>query len=193
MPATQTGERKLAWRGKPNNRLILGSSSRASLVASDVRREVTLHMQNRADQLLAPGIERVLRQLDQDPEAPTSMHDPELHLALARLLRMRRALALAEVAPPLGAIVVGCRVQVRHEHKDKDEDEDDVQGFVIVAPGEGDPRTGRISCDSPPGQALLRRRVGDVVEALTPVGPRRLIVLHVDEWERQVSEVASDD
>jgi Transcription elongation factor, GreA/GreB, C-term len=78
---------------------------------------------------------------------------------------------------------VGCRVQVRHEHRDEDGDE--VESFVIAAPGEGDLRAGRISCDSPLGQALLRRRVGDVVEALTPVGPRRLIVLHVDESERQ--------
>jgi hypothetical protein len=152
---------------------------------SDVRREVTLHMQTRTEEVLAPGGECVpltpaalrelqaradrleaalqpmraaaqLRQLEQDPEAPTSMPDPELHLALARLARMRRALADAEVEAPVGALVV-----------------------------EGDPRAGRISCDSPLGRALLRRRVGDVVEAVPPVGPRTVIMLQVEDSEPQ--------
>lgn len=137
-------------------------------------------LQARADRLEA-AIEPVraaaqLRRLEQDPDAPASMPDPELHLALARLLRMRKTLAFAEVATSLGAIVVGCHVEVRH----RDEDEGEVESYVIVAPGEGDSRTRRISCDSPLGRALLRRRVGDVVEALTPVGPRSVIVLRVE-------------
>jgi transcription elongation GreA/GreB family factor len=115
-----------------------------------------------------------LRRFDDASEVPTGAPNAELQLALARLARMRRVLANAEVGAPAGAVVVGSRVVVRHQ------DADESESYAIVAPGAGNPRAGRISCDSPVGQALLRRRAGDVVEALTPGGPRTLIVVDVE-------------
>ncbi len=40
----------------------------------------------------------------------------------------------------------------------------------------------RVSCDSPLGQASMHRRVSDVVEVKTPIEPRKLTVLYVDEF-----------
>jgi transcription elongation GreA/GreB family factor len=42
--------------------------------------------------------------------------------------------------------------------------------FVIVSPAEAQPRTGRISRDSPLGRALLGRQVGEAVLIPAPGG-----------------------
>jgi transcription elongation factor GreA len=43
--------------------------------------------------------------------------------------------------------------------------------YTIVGPGEVSARDGRISTQSPVGSALMERRVGEVVEVQTPIGP----------------------
>jgi transcription elongation factor GreA len=43
--------------------------------------------------------------------------------------------------------------------------------YTIVGPGEISARDGRISTQSPVGSALIDRRVGEVVEVQTPMGP----------------------
>jgi len=43
--------------------------------------------------------------------------------------------------------------------------------YTIVGPGEISARDGRISTQSPVGSALMERRVGEVVEVQTPMGP----------------------
>src|SRR5947209_1171514 len=50
------------------------------------------------------------------------------------------------------------------------------QTFRIVAPNEASPSNGSLSAASPIAQALMGRRVGDVVELQTPKGPRTLTV-----------------
>jgi transcription elongation GreA/GreB family factor len=42
--------------------------------------------------------------------------------------------------------------------------------YALVIPGEGDPRGGLISVDSPVGTALLGRRVGEAVTIQAPAG-----------------------
>jgi transcription elongation GreA/GreB family factor len=115
-----------------------------------------------------------LRELDVDREAPTWVPDPELQLAVAKLAALRSSLARAEVVACSGAAVVGCRVVVRNQ-------EGNDETYVLVAPGEAATRAGRISCDSPLGRALLRRRVGDVAEVATPAGSSKLTLIHVSE------------
>src|ERR671932_236585 len=109
-----------------------------------------------------------------DRDAATSVPDPELHLVISRLGMVRRALANVEVVERAGAVVIGCSVVIRH-------DDDGEERYVLVAPGEGDPRAGRVSADSPLGRALLHHRVGDVVEVATPIGPRTFTLLQVDD------------
>jgi transcription elongation factor GreB len=60
------------------------------------------------------------------------------------------------------------------------EDEDGaVKQWRLVDKDESDPKQGRISVQSPIGQALLKRRVGDVVEAKLPRGTVELEILEI--------------
>jgi len=51
--------------------------------------------------------------------------------------------------------------------------------FTLVGEGEADPFTNRILTTSPMGQALLTRKVGDVIEVPAPRGALRYRVLEV--------------
>ena len=59
-------------------------------------------------------------------------------------------------------IDVGCRVKVHLEGKDEE--------FQVVGAPEADPTKGKISHESPLGQALLGKKVGDKIEVEAPVG-----------------------
>lgn len=59
-------------------------------------------------------------------------------------------------------IEVGCRVRVHLEDQD--------QEFQIVGAPEADPAGGKISHESPLGQALLGKKVGDKIEVDAPIG-----------------------
>jgi len=59
-------------------------------------------------------------------------------------------------------IDVGCRVRVHLEGRDEE--------FQIVGAPEADPSSGKISHESPLGQALLGKKVGDKIEVEAPVG-----------------------
>jgi transcription elongation factor GreA len=143
-------------------------------------------LQERAERLaaaLAPvRVAAQARELDSNQEAAVISPDPELQLALSRLRSMQDALSLAAVVECADAVVVGSRVTTRHE-------EDGEESYVLVAPGDGDPRAGRVSCDSPLGRALLLHRAGDVVDVTSPIGVRRLSVLSVcDNWSAHAAD-----
>ncbi|GIW08643.1 MAG: transcription elongation factor GreA [Dehalococcoidia bacterium] len=48
--------------------------------------------------------------------------------------------------------------------------------YTIVGSAEANPRAGKISNESPVGHALLGRKVGDVVQVMTPSGVEKLTV-----------------
>lgn len=70
-------------------------------------------------------------------------------------------------------VSVGMRVTVQEE-------EDEPEQFYIVGAKEADPRTGKISHESPFGRALMDHKVGDVVEAKTPNGVTRLKIVKIE-------------
>ena len=51
--------------------------------------------------------------------------------------------------------------------------------FMIRGKGEGRPEKGEISSDSPIGQAILGRKVGDEVEVPTPAGNKRFKIIRI--------------
>lgn len=108
-----------------------------------------------------------------DQEAPTVSVSGELHVLTQRRDALRAALGAAVVANEDGTVVVGSRVTVRDAEGDAD-------SYLLVPPGTGDPRAGRISPDSPLGAALLGRRAGEEVDVEAPAGAWRATIVAVD-------------
>lgn len=61
-------------------------------------------------------------------------------------------------------VTIGSEVTIREQGMDDDET------YMIVGAAEANPRAGRISNESPIGQALLGHKKGDKVRAATPSG-----------------------
>jgi len=85
---------------------------------------------------------------------------------------LRRAEIIQDVGPS-DVVRVGSTVTVREEGFD------DEETYHIVGALEADPSNGRISNESPFGQALLGARKGQVVSASVPAGTVRLKVLGI--------------
>jgi transcription elongation GreA/GreB family factor len=96
----------------------------------------------------------------------------ELQRHAQRLAALQRLLSAAQVVPQDGVVIVGSRVVVR----DADHSTD---SYTLVAPGEADPRAGRISFESPLGRALLGGRAGDTAAVSAPAGVRAVTIVEV--------------
>lgn len=82
-----------------------------------------------------------------------------------RILELEEFLKRAEVVKKkknCQQISIGCRVKVHLEGQD--------QEFEIVGATEADPSQGKVSHESPLGQALLGKKVGDKIKVATPSG-----------------------
>jgi transcription elongation factor GreA len=120
---------------------------------------------------------RLAREQGNDPTENLDLRDAIDSLALLdnRVAELRQLLATAE---PLehtvtgGEARLGSVVTVRLAR-------DEEATYTLVSPAEAAPRRGRLSIESPIGQALLGARLGDEVVAQTPDGPEHLKVTHV--------------
>jgi transcription elongation GreA/GreB family factor len=108
-----------------------------------------------------------------EADAPTFVANGELHLMERRLEKLRSVIASARVVQPEGKAVVGSTVTVR-------DGEGILDTYLLVAPGEADPRAGRVSPESPLGGALLGSRPGESVEFAAPDGAVRLDIVRVE-------------
>ncbi len=86
---------------------------------------------------------------------------------------LRNAVVIEEEAPT-GEVRLGSRVTV------VEDGEEEPETFRLVGPAEADPTNGRISYESPLGQALLGHRVGDVVAVEAPAGVLRFRILRIE-------------
>jgi len=68
---------------------------------------------------------------------------------------------------------IGSRVTIQEEDFPE-------ETYHLVGPTEADPSNGKISHESPIGQALMDHKVGDTVEAETPGGVLKLKILKID-------------
>ena len=51
--------------------------------------------------------------------------------------------------------------------------------YLLVGPDEADPSAGKLSFQSPLGRALLKRRVGEVVSVVRPMGEIEIEILSI--------------
>ncbi len=92
-----------------------------------------------------------------------------------RIQEIEAALRTAVIIENKHGDVVNIGSNVTVQEKDFDP-----ETFYVVGAKEADPRSGRISNESPIGSALMNHKAGDVVEADTPGGKIRFKILKVD-------------
>lgn len=80
---------------------------------------------------------------------------------------------IEENGPKKDKVDVGSKVTIQEEDYPE-------ETYFLVGPQEANPSKGRISHNSPIGQALLDHKAGDVVEAVTPGGNVKLKILRVE-------------
>ena len=90
-----------------------------------------------------------------------------------RVAELEDILKRVEVVKNAGAgkVAIGSTVQV---HLDGDKQE-----FKIVGAHEADPTDGKISHESPLGQSLLGKKIGDKIEVEAPVGKLTYCILKI--------------
>lgn len=98
-----------------------------------------------------------------------------------RIIELKAIIPAAHVVAPsdVSTEAIGFGTQVRVKDLEYDEEIE----YVLVGPIEANTDEDRISYESPIGQALLGRRVGDIVEFQIPAGTARYEVLEITVWE----------
>jgi transcription elongation factor GreA len=104
-----------------------------------------------------------------------------------RIERLRATLATARIAapPPEGVAALGQTVTIQFDG------DAETTRYQLVSAVESDPSARRLSVESPIGQALVGRRVGDVVDVVVPGGGRRVHVRGVEMTESEVRPAAA--
>lgn len=92
---------------------------------------------------------------DQQSVIEGRIEELEAILSKARIIDTRAAAAS-------GKIVIGAKIQVEVEGEQED--------YQLVSSAESDIASGKVSIESPLGQALLNKKVGDVAEVAIPDG-----------------------
>ena len=124
---------------------------------------------------MAERLRRAVRQGDLSENADYIMAKKAQAFLEGRIQELELLLREAIVVDPSPAsdqIQIGSTVVVV-------EDGHDPETFMVVGAKEAKPSEGRISNESPIGQALLGKRRGEVAEAVTPGGSIRLKVLEI--------------
>jgi len=85
---------------------------------------------------------------------------------------VRNAKMVEESGKVKAKVDIGCKVTCSIEGDGKIE-------FMIVGSAESDPLNGKISNESPIGQALMGKKVGDVVEVAIPAGKAKYKILSI--------------
>ncbi|PJE75778.1 transcription elongation factor GreA [Candidatus Uhrbacteria bacterium CG10_big_fil_rev_8_21_14_0_10_48_11] len=95
----------------------------------------------------------------------------------ARILELEHILKTAEVvskeeAKGAVAVTVGSKVEVKAEDGSQ-------RSYTIVGVNEADPKAGKVTNESPIGQALYGEAVGAIVEVKTPSGTKALTIVSI--------------
>ena len=99
----------------------------------------------------------------------------DLAMVQGRIEELEELLARASVIknPPKRLVVdLGCKVTVTHDNSETT--------FILVGDYEADPQKRKISHDSPLGQALIGKKVGEKVEFEAPVGKVIYTIKRID-------------
>lgn len=93
-----------------------------------------------------------------------------------RVRFIQKRLDSCEVVRPSDSLLDSVRFGATVRVQDEDENQ---REYMLVGPDESEPGAGRISFQSPIGRALLKKRVGDVVQVQRPAGDIELEILEI--------------
>lgn len=126
-----------------------------------------------------------LRELLEDARADRTADDDERAAALslldeharteARLAELTAILESAVDAPPAAADVVSVGTVVKVKDADGA-----VESYTVVTPAEASPSAGRVSINSPLGQALAGHKVGDRATVAAPSGSWEVEIVSIE-------------
>jgi transcription elongation factor GreA len=119
---------------------------------------------------------RDLGDLSENAEYHAAREDQGLLQAKINMLRdqLARAVILETANLPRDTVTFGSKVTV------KDMDTKDEEVFELVGPGQEDADKNRILSNSPIGQGLLGKRVGEVADIAVPVGTIHFKVMKIE-------------
>jgi transcription elongation factor GreA len=127
---------------------------------------------------LAERLHHAIQQGDLSENADYQLGKEEQGFMEGRIQELERmlldAVVIAEGQGPKDQVGLGSRVTVTEEGEDYPET------FIIIGPAEADPANGRISNESPMGQALMDRKVGDRVMVKAPGGEIAFIIKAIE-------------
>lgn len=90
--------------------------------------------------------------------------------------KVKHAKIIAEHDKASRSVQLGSTVHLKNLTKKKD----DVEVYTIVGSTETDPFAGKISNESPVGNALLDKQKGDAVKIISPSGPIEYEIIKID-------------
>lgn len=133
------------------------------------------HLKSVRRQEVAEKIQRAIERGGTDHNAEYEDAKNEQAFVEGRILTLENLLKNAVVVTPEKGdrVKIGSRVSVLTQ-------DGKPETFTIVGVAEADPSQGKISHQSPVGQALLGKRVGDEVEVKVPAGTLRFTVTGID-------------
>jgi transcription elongation factor GreA len=136
------------------------------------------NLQNVKRPELAERLRFAIKQGDLSENADYAAAKEEQGFLEGRILELTRLLSEVEIlddsATVAGIIRLGSHITVV-EHGF-----DDRETFHLVGKAEADPASGKISNESPLGQALLGKRVGDTVRVSAPGGQTTFKILSIE-------------
>ena len=140
----------------------------------DLRQELD-HLVNVKRPAMAERLHKAIQQGDLSENADYIIAKGEQGFLEGRIQQIEMILrnaVLIQESGPTDEVALGRRVTV------VEEGEDEPETFLIVGVAEANPIGGKVSNESPMGQALMGRRAGDTVTVNAPGGE---IVFHITE------------
>lgn len=124
---------------------------------------------------IAEKIQKALEQGDLAENAEYAQAKEEQAFLEGRIAELENKIKHAQIIEEhkykSAAIELGCQIKVKFDGEEA--------VYTIVGSSEADPQRGRISNESPIGQAFLGRKEGEVVEVKTPKGLLKYKILEV--------------
>lgn len=126
---------------------------------------------------LAKRLRNAIQQGDLSENADYTAAKEDQAFLEGRILELEKLLHDAVIIDDLqkdaGIVNVGTHVTIQEEDFEP-------ETYFLVGPKEADPANGRISHESPIGQALMGRKVGDTANAQTPAGVIKFKIIKIE-------------